>query len=69
MRSTIWRRSEPRGEYVLVLDGRPRRRRPPRPTSRPPCAPELEAGADKKSAIAEVAGALDVSSAPSTRLH
>ena len=52
---------EPRGEYVVVLDGAP----PPAPAVEADIEAalrsRLEAGADKKSAIAEVAAALDVS--------
>ena len=52
---------EPRGEYVLVLDGAP----PPAPAGEDDVEAalraRLEAGADKKSAIAEVAAALGVS--------
>lgn len=51
---------EPRGEYVVVLDGAP----PPAPAGQDDVEAalraRLEAGADKKSAIAEVAAALDV---------
>ena len=52
---------EPRGEYVVVLDGAP----PPAPAGEEDVEAalraRLEAGADKKSAIAEVAAALGVS--------
>jgi 16S rRNA (cytidine1402-2'-O)-methyltransferase len=52
---------EPRGEYVVVLDGAP----PPAPAGEDDVEAalraRLEAGADKKSAIAEVAAALGVS--------
>jgi 16S rRNA (cytidine1402-2'-O)-methyltransferase len=52
---------EPRGEYVVVLDGAP----PPAPAAEAEVEAalrsRLDAGADKKSAIAEVAAALDVS--------
>ena len=52
---------EPRGEYVVVLDGAP----PPAPAGlddvEAALRARLEAGADKKSAIAEVAAALGVS--------
>lgn len=52
---------EPRGEYVVVLDGAP----PPAPATEADIEAamraRLEAGADKKSAIAEVAAALGVS--------
>lgn len=52
---------EPRGEYVVVLDGAP----PPAPAGpddvEGALRARLEAGADKKSAIAEVAAALGVS--------
>ena len=52
---------EPRGEYVVVLDGAP----PPAPAGEhdveAALRSRLEAGADKKSAIAEVAAALGVS--------
>ena len=51
---------EPRGEYVVVLDGAP----PPAPAGEDDVEAalraRLEAGADKKSAIAEVAAALGV---------
>jgi 16S rRNA (cytidine1402-2'-O)-methyltransferase len=51
---------EPRGEYVVVLDGAP----PPPPAGEDDVEAalraRLEAGADKKSAIAEVAAALGV---------
>lgn len=51
---------EPRGEYVIVLDGAP----PPAPAGEADVEAalraRLEAGADKKSAIAEVAAALGV---------
>jgi 16S rRNA (cytidine1402-2'-O)-methyltransferase len=51
---------EPRGEYVIVLDGAP----PPAPAGEvdveAALRARLEAGADKKSAIAEVAAALGV---------
>ena len=53
--------NEPRGEYVVVLDGAP----PPAPAGEEDVEAalraRLEAGADKKSAIAEVAAALGVS--------
>jgi len=52
---------EPRGEYVVVLDGAP----PPAPAGEDDVEAalraRLDAGADKKSAIAEVAAALGVS--------
>ena len=52
---------DPRGEYVVVLDGAP----PPAPAGEADVEAalraRLEAGADKKSAIAEVAAALGVS--------
>ena len=52
---------EPRGEYVVVIDGAP----PPAPATEADVEAalrvRLEAGADKKSAIAEVAAALGVS--------
>ncbi len=51
---------EPRGEYVVVLDGAP----PPAPATEADIEAamraRLEAGASKKAAIAEVAAALDV---------
>ncbi len=51
---------EPRGEYVVVLDGAP----PPAPATEADVEAalraRLEAGADKKAAIAEVAQALGV---------
>ncbi len=52
--------TEPRGEYVLVLDGAP----PPEPAGEADVEAalraRLEAGADKRSAIAEVTAALGV---------
>jgi 16S rRNA (cytidine1402-2'-O)-methyltransferase len=52
--------TEPRGEYVIVLDGAP----PPAPAGEADVEAalrvRLEAGADKKTAIAEVAAALGV---------
>lgn len=51
---------EPRGEFVIVLDGAP----PPTPAGEAAVEAalraRLDAGADKKTAIAEVAAALDV---------
>jgi 16S rRNA (cytidine1402-2'-O)-methyltransferase len=52
--------SEPRGEYVLVVGGAPPRAEPEEAEVESALRARLDEGADKRSAIAEVAAALDV---------
>jgi 16S rRNA (cytidine1402-2'-O)-methyltransferase len=52
--------TEPRGEYVLVVDGAPARRPPDASEVEAALRDEIALGADKKSAVARVAAQLDV---------
>jgi 16S rRNA (cytidine1402-2'-O)-methyltransferase len=51
---------EPRGEYVLVVDGAPAPERPAEDAVEEALRARIDAGADKRSAIAEVAAELSV---------